>query len=156
MKHATQWLPAGLLTFVLLACGSFSSNPAHVFPVGDPGHIASERASLIGDMPTPAPVIPAPVPVAAPPSSVPDMIRVAFAPLGGAAVSWALRIANCESGYNPNAVNPSGDATGVFQFLRSTWAGTPYAGYSRTDAWANVQAGAWLYARQGPTPWMCK
>ena len=32
-----------------------------------------------------------------------------------------IRIAECESGLNPGAKNPKSTATGLFQFLHSTW-----------------------------------
>jgi len=88
--------------------------------------------------------------------SIPDIITAAFSPLGSGAVSWALRVARCESGYNPNAVNASSGAAGLFQFLRSTWAGTPYAASSPFDPVANARAAAWLYVHGGPGNWQCK
>jgi hypothetical protein len=36
-----------------------------------------------------------------------QIIRDALAPLGPSSQEWALRVAKCESGYNPNAINPS-------------------------------------------------
>lgn len=122
---------------------------------------------------TPPPPPPAPAPVAqpvlaarvatpAPPAapaaysgSVPDLIRSVFAAGGQAAVDWALRVAKCESGFNPNAYNASSGASGVFQFLPSTWHGSPYASSSPFDAAANVRAALWLYQRSGPTQWSC-
>jgi len=88
--------------------------------------------------------------------SIPDIITAAFSPLGSGAVTWALRVAKCESGYNPNAVNASSGAAGLFQFMRSTWAGTPYAGSSIFDPVANARAAAWLYVHGGPGNWSCK
>src|SRR5205807_8398686 len=105
--------------------------------------------------PTPAPT-PKPAPVAAAqPQSIPDIVRAAFAPLGAGAVTWALRVAQCESGYNPNAVNVSSGASGLFQFLASTWARTPYAASSVFDPVANAKAAAWLYVNGGPGNWQC-
>ena len=103
---------------------------------------------------------PAP-PATTPPSRVPpDSIRAiivaAFSPLGQAAVTWALRVAACESGYNPFAVNRSSGAAGLFQFLPSTWARSPWAAQSPFDPVANSQAAAWLYARSGPGQWVCQ
>jgi soluble lytic murein transglycosylase-like protein len=67
-----------------------------------------------------------------------------------------LRIAWCESRFDPNAVGPSGVA-GVFQFSARTWTWASeeagYAGASPFDAVANVEAAAWLYATQGPRHW---
>lgn len=101
----------------------------------------------------PAPAAPA---LAAPAAtgSVPDMIRAAFASQGQAAVDWGLRVAKCESGYNPLAHNPSG-ASGVFQFMPGTFAGTPYGNQSIFDAAANVNAAAWYYQRYGGGAWSC-
>jgi Transglycosylase SLT domain len=86
--------------------------------------------------------------------SVQGLIQSAF----GAYAGQALRVAACESGYNPNAVNASSGATGVFQFLYSTWLGTPYAKYSRTNAWANVNAAHYVFARDGNSwrEWTCQ
>jgi soluble lytic murein transglycosylase-like protein len=83
------------------------------------------------------------------------IILDAFAPLGAAAQSWALRVAKCESNYNPYAVNRSSGASGLFQFLPSTWAGSPYHAQSVFDPSANAHAAAWLYQRDGPSQWVC-
>jgi hypothetical protein len=67
-----------------------------------------------------------------------------------------------ESGWNPNAQNPTSTAYGIAQFLNSTWAGTGIAktsdGYRQIDAgliyiektygtpcgaWAKSQASGW-------------
>ena len=84
-----------------------------------------------------------------------DVIRQTWASLGPAAVVWAQRIAYCESTYNPYSVNRSSAASGLFQFLPSTWAGTPYASQSPFDPVANSAAAAWLYQRYGPRQWEC-
>jgi hypothetical protein len=103
---------------------------------------------------------PAPAPPAATASygsgSIQDIILAAFAPQGAGAQQWALRIAKCESGYNPNAVNRSSGASGLFQFLPSTWAHLPWAGQSVFDPVANAQAAAYYYQHSGPGPWQCK
>ncbi len=106
---------------------------------------------------------PAPAPPAAPPAMAPsgggsiqDIILSAFAPLGAGAQQWALRIAKCESGYNPNAVNRSSGASGLFQFMPSTWAHLPWAGQSVFNPVANAQAAAYYYQHSGPGPWQCK
>jgi len=94
--------------------------------------------------------------VPAPPPSVQDIISRAFSPLGDAAVGWALQIAFCESTDNTNAVNSDSNAQGLFQFLPSTWAGTPYAGQSPFDPVANASAAAWLLQTYGPSQWECQ
>jgi soluble lytic murein transglycosylase-like protein len=98
---------------------------------------------------------PPPPPAPAPAGSIQGIITAAFSPLGSAAVTWALRVAKCESGYNPNAVGPGG-YYGLFQFSASTWRTTPYGGQSWFDPVANANAAAWLYAKSGPAPWGCK
>ena len=101
---------------------------------------------------------PAQVPLSLDPGSVgaiQGIILDAFAPLGAAVQTWALKVAKCESNYNPYAVNRSSGASGLFQFLPSTWALSPYHAQSVFDPSANAHAAAWLYQRSGPGQWVC-
>ncbi|MDQ2943101.1 MAG: transglycosylase SLT domain-containing protein [Candidatus Dormibacteraeota bacterium] len=91
-----------------------------------------------------------------PPGDIAKIITDAFSPLGPDAVTWALRIAYCESRYHPNSVNSDSGASGLFQFMPGTWAGTPWASKSPFDPVANAQAAAWLYSHYGPGRWSCK
>jgi len=91
-----------------------------------------------------------------PPEYIGKIIIDAFSPLGSAAVQWAINVAYCESRYHPNSVNSSSGASGLFQFLPSTWAFTPEHASSPFDPAANAQAAAWLYARDGPSQWVCQ
>jgi soluble lytic murein transglycosylase-like protein len=95
-------------------------------------------------------------PNSCPSGSIQQIITGAFASQGQAAVTWGLRIAKCESGYNPRAVNPSG-ATGLFQFMPSTFANTPpgKAGGSIWDPVAQSQAAAWMYSQGRQGEWQC-
>jgi hypothetical protein len=109
--------------------------------------------------PAPAPAQPAPAPPPPPSAgggSIQQIILDAFAPLGAGAQQWALRVAKCESGYNPNAVNRGSGASGLFQFLPSTWASMPQHNQSVFNPVANAQAAAVLYQRSGPNQWSCK
>src|SRR6266567_9142019 len=81
------------------------------------------------------------------PGSIQQIIMDAFASQGAGAQTWALRVAKCESNYNPYAVNRSSGASGLFQFLPSTWAGMPQHTQSVFDPTANAQAAALLYQR---------
>lgn len=79
------------------------------------------------------------------------------------------RRASCEStGSSPasppsnstlytDAKNPKSTAAGLFQFLDSTWASTPYAGFSVYSGYANALAAAWM---MGPADrggeWVCR
>jgi hypothetical protein len=103
-----------------------------------------------------APAVHVSAPTASRPATVQDIIRSAFQPLGDASVNWAMRIAFCESTYNPNAVNASSGAMGLFQFLPTTWRSTPFAADSPFDPQANARAAAWLLQTYGPSQWECR
>jgi transglycosylase-like protein with SLT domain len=92
----------------------------------------------------------------APPPAIAQDITDAFSPLGAGAVQWAMNVAWCESRYHPNSVNSDSGASGLFQFLPSTWSGTPYAHQSPFDPRANAFAAAWLYSHYGPGRWVCQ
>ena len=91
-----------------------------------------------------------------PPPDIAKDITDAFSPLGPVAVQWAMNVAWCESRYHPNSVNSDSGASGLFQFLPSTWSGTPYASQSPFDPRANAFAAAWLYSHYGPGRWVCQ
>jgi regulator of protease activity HflC (stomatin/prohibitin superfamily) len=93
---------------------------------------------------------------APPPPYIAKIIDDAFSPLGPAAVQWAINVAYCESRYHPNSVNSDSGASGLFQFMPSTWSGTPWASQSPFDPVANAQAAAWLYSHYGPGRWTCQ
>jgi hypothetical protein len=105
----------------------------------------------------PAPAAPtAPPSVNVPRGSIQDIIVAAFTPYGPAAVQWGLRVARCESGYNPRAVNRAGPYYGLFQFLMSTFRNTPFGGGDIFDPVANANAAAWKYGHGGAGAWGCR
>jgi transglycosylase-like protein with SLT domain len=53
-------------------------------------------------------------------------------------------IVTYESHWNADAVNPRSGASGLGQFLLSTWRTTPYADRSRFDPWASHAAVCWM------------
>jgi soluble lytic murein transglycosylase-like protein len=70
-----------------------------------------------------------------------------------------LRVAWCESRWNPSARSASGDM-GVFQFMPGTWAYASAAvgmrGASPYDPVANIEAASWLMKAEGPRHWVCR
>jgi peptidoglycan hydrolase CwlO-like protein len=81
-------------------------------------------------------------------------------------IDEALAILECESLGDPDAYNPYSGASGLFQFIPSTWASTsPKAGFPQAspfDPEANIGTAAWLANRydelgQGYwAPWSCR
>ncbi|MDQ3654123.1 MAG: SH3 domain-containing protein [Chloroflexota bacterium] len=67
-----------------------------------------------------------------------------------------LRVARCESNLDPSAVNASSNASGLFQFLPSTWATTPYADQDIFDPVANAEAAGWMWANGRRNEWVCQ
>lgn len=68
--------------------------------------------------------------------------------------SLLVRKARCESRLNPFARNPSG-ASGLFQFLPSTWATTPYADRSIWSAKWNSLAAGFMHNVGRGGEWVC-
>jgi transglycosylase-like protein with SLT domain len=129
--------------------------------------LAAEAPPPAPPSPPPAPApAPKPPPPARPPAPAPppnygtgtiqDIITKAFAPYGPGAVSWGLRVAQCESGFNPRAYNPAGPYMGLFQFLMSTFRATPSGSGDIYDPVANANAAAWKFANGGASAWGCR
>ena len=88
------------------------------------------------------------VPAAAP-ADIEAIIRAAAA-RWGADPTQLLRVAWCESRYNPSAYNASG-ASGLFQFMPRTWAANSVrAGYSGASVWdpvASANTAAYMFSK---------
>jgi hypothetical protein len=67
-----------------------------------------------------------------------------------------IRVGRCESNLDPRAVNPAGPYFGLFQFLRSTWATTPFADRDIFDPVANANAAAWMWKQGRRNEWACQ
>jgi len=100
-------------------------------------------------------------PRAAPPApaDIEAIIRAAAARYG-ADPQQLLRVAWCESRYNPSAYNGILGASGLFQIIPGTWAANSvragYGGASVWDAYSNANVAAWMFARGQAGQWACK
>jgi hypothetical protein len=85
-------------------------------------------------------------------ADIPTLIRQRWAGTGHG--ERAVRIARCESGFNPTAQNRSSTAYGVWQFLNATWKGT---GIQKTsDPRLQIEAAYRLWKARGWSPWVCR
>jgi hypothetical protein len=95
---------------------------------------------------------------AAAPGDIEAIIRTAAA-RWGADPTQLLRVAWCESRYNPLAQNASG-ASGLFQFMPRTWAANSiragYGGASVFDAVASANTAAYMFSIGQAGQWSCK
>jgi hypothetical protein len=68
-----------------------------------------------------------------------------------------MAIASCETGgsFNRYSKNPSSSASGLFQFLTGTFAGTPYGRESIWSPYANALAAGWMMAHGRRGEWVC-
>ncbi len=91
-------------------------------------------------------------------SEIEAIIRDAAA-AQGADAEQLLRVAYCESRYNPGAYNASG-ASGLFQFLPSTWAvNSVRAGFGGASVWdpvASANVAAYMFRSGQAGQWVCK
>jgi uncharacterized protein YraI len=87
-----------------------------------------------------------------------DIVSIIYAAADryGQSRSDMLRVAKCESVLDPNALNPYSNASGLFQFLPSTWATTPYADQDIFDPVANANAAGWMWSVGRRNEWVCQ
>lgn len=100
---------------------------------------------------------PAPSAGAAPdsgPAPATDAAPTPTAAPAGDVMSALARIAQCESGGNPQAVSASGQYRGKYQFDLGTWQSLGGSGDPAAASEAEQdRIAALLYARSGPAPW---
>ena len=125
------------------------------------------KASALEERPAPEVIVPvappAPVPRPAAPAFIPpppgsggDGLAAIYAVFGNSpGLSWALRVANCESHYNPLAVNRSSGASGLFQFMPSTW-NANFPGQNIWDPYAQARGALVFYNAGRQSAWTCK
>lgn len=104
----------------------------------------------VGARPRPAPRAPA---------EIDSVIRDAAARYGADA-EQLLRVAWCESRYDPSAYNPTHADSGLFQFIPTTWAANSvragYVGASPFDPVAAANVAAWMFSRGSASLWTCR
>ena len=81
-------------------------------------------------------------------------IQVACVIYGHCGELW--RKARCESRLWRYARNPSSGASGLFQFLPSTWRSTPFGYLSIFDPYANALAAGWMHSAGRGREWVCR
>lgn len=93
------------------------------------------------------------------PAEIDQIIRAAAA-RWGANPEQLLRVAWCESRFDPQAYNPGAGDSGLFQFIPATWAANSvragYAGASVFDPVANANVAAYMFACGSYTLWTCR
>ena len=76
----------------------------------------------------------------------------------GVDVGLAKRIAFAESGYNPNAKNAHSSASGIYQFLSSSWqtysVKAGMGGADVFDAGSNIKVAMYVLSTVGTSPWI--
>jgi hypothetical protein len=91
-----------------------------------------------------------------PPGSGGDGLAAIYAVFGNSpGLSWALRVAYCESRYNPRAINSSSGASGLFQFMPSTW-NANFPGQNIWDPYAQARGALVFYNAGRQSAWTCK
>ena len=89
-----------------------------------------------------------------------ESVILSAAAAWGADPNQLLRVAWCESRYNPYAVNARSGAAGLFQFMPATWAANSvragYAGANVFDAVANANTAAYMFRNGQAAQWSCK
>lgn len=94
--------------------------------------------------------------VTPPPGSGGDGLAAIYAVFGNSpGLTWALRVAKCESHYNPLAVNRSSGASGLFQFMPSTW-NANFPGQNIWDPYAQARGALTFYNAGRQSAWTCK
>jgi hypothetical protein len=126
------------------------------------------KASALEERPAPDVIVPAapqapasrsaapPAFTPPPPGSGGDGLAAIYAVFGSSpGLTWALRVANCESHYNPLAVNRYSGASGLFQFMPSTW-NANFPGQNIWDPMAQARGALVFYNAGRQSAWTCK
>ena len=80
-----------------------------------------------------------------------------YAEAFGADAELALRIVRCESGFNPDAQNPTSSASGLFQFINSTWESQSQkygVSTEKNDPYGQIEVATRMLADGGKSHWL--
>jgi len=85
-----------------------------------------------------------------------EAVNLAATVYGFGSTLW--RKANCETGgtFSPTSYNSSSGASGLFQFLPSTWRSTPFGSFSVWSPYANALAAGWMHQAGRGGEWVCR
>ena len=85
-----------------------------------------------------------------------EAINLACVTYGYCDTLW--RKARCETGgtFSARSYNSDSEASGLFQFLPSTWDSTPYARLSTWSPYANALAAGWMHDHGRGDEWSCR
>jgi hypothetical protein len=86
--------------------------------------------------------------------TVSEAINLTCAVYGSCSTLW--RRASCESHLYRYAQNAGSHASGLFQFLPSTWRSTPFARFSVFSPYANALAAGWMIRAGRGGEWVCR
>ena len=154
----TQGIAAEYSGYVLWTSSARARNAAQMKEINKADAV-EERPLPIAPDPAPRPAAvrrPAPATFTPPPGSGGDGLAAIYAVFGNSpGLSWALRVANCESHYNPLAVNRYSGASGLFQFMPSTW-NANFPGQNIWDPYAQARAALVFYNAGRQSAWTCK
>lgn len=127
--------------------------------------IASETAQKATQTSIPQKVANAVAPVAQASGGDAQALIIHWAGVYGVDANWLLRVAKCESGFNPSSVNHGyyaggGNPSGIFQFLPQTfYANAARAGIAGADLWnvdQQAHTAAYMFSIGQSGQWACK
>jgi soluble lytic murein transglycosylase-like protein len=159
-RHGQPQLAAAHARQVTFASVPFGPRDPMAFEQAKPAPADEGSTGTVEWIPAPVgappPVVIGAVVAPAPPATAGVGVQAIYAVFGSSpGLTWALRVAHCESRYNPLAVNASSGASGLFQFMPSTW-NAYFAGWNIWDPYAQARAALVFYNRGATNAWTCK
>lgn len=162
--RATPSTSASVLTVMPSGAGmTLTGQTQNGFSAGVYNNVSGWAYTSFLSSSTPAPSNPTPAPTSPPASggggayTQDQIIAIIYAAADryGQPRADMLRVARCESNLVPTAVNPAG-SYGLFQFIPSTWASTPFSAYDIFDPWASANAAGWMWSVGRRAEWVCQ